>query len=164
MTKDKDKLTTDKTDKKTKILHDDSVDETELKKRLIIDALESSATRVFSTALKLAGVSPAWGYTLRARDADFDKQVREILLANRQTIMDGVENQLYKIMLDEKAPCKKTLRWFADRQGKDRGYVTRIEQVTKTVEKFDSEEDKRIAESYAERLLAARNNKEHTED
>lgn len=109
-------------------------------KERLLKAIQENTTRTFMFACKKAAVDRMYAYDLRDKDPKFDAAVKAALLRNKESIMDGVENQLHKIMLDEKNPCKKTLRWYADRQGKSRGYVTRQENININHKGFTTED------------------------
>lgn len=125
------------------------------KKEAILKAFEDNTTRAFTFACQAAGVDRCYAYRMRVQDKEFDAAVTAAIKLNKSCIMDGVETKIYELMFDKKNPCKKTLRWYADRHGRDRGYVTRTENVNLNHTGFTPADLDKIDADEAEAAYAA---------
>lgn len=97
-------------------------------------AYKLSVKKVAEALMKHHGVlsqaAEACGCSRRALYVFIEKnpELEEVRAEARDGIMDVAENHIHTAV---KIGDMKTVRWFAERMGKDRGYVTRVEETGK---------------------------------
>ena len=111
-------------------------------KKALIDALHESLG-IVTTACKAVGVDRATYYRYINDDPQFAKEAKEV----ENTALDFVESQLYKQIRAENITA---IIFYMKTKGKKRGYIERIESITKVVDDFSDMTDEQIDEQIRE--------------
>lgn len=103
-----------------------STEEVEKAKINILELLASTCEGNFGNACKAAQIGVSEAYTWRAQDEEFDKAVllaRKIYLHDTLDVAESKSREL--LTLGDGAH----IRWFLDRQGRERGYISQQKSI-----------------------------------
>jgi hypothetical protein len=105
-----------------------TTEEMEAKKAEIVQILAEGVGTPFYAACQKAGVGISTAYEWREADETFDRTVIVARKQGYENAVDFAENKLMKLINDEeKREHGKSVRFFLETRGKDRGYSKRAE-------------------------------------
>lgn len=96
-------------------------------KRKILEAFMDGVNITLTAACQKAGVGRTSVYGWRDEDAEFKAAIRQAQLVSLDNGLDLAENKLMKKIYEED---RKSIFYFLDRRGTDRGYNPKLTTIT----------------------------------